>query len=387
MSRSTLFIPSTNTVSGGGNLGYLIGGKANSLVLLRNTKVLVPKWVALTTEFFQPWIDGIQLPSAHCMSQKRSGKELAKLSVQLVAEVKKGRFSEAQQRVIQEARNYLGESQFGFAVRSSAPAEDLSTSSFAGVYESFIGVTSDRLETAIRECFASYFSVRALNYRSVHFENSSTDDHLGFALIIQHQLDSQSAGVATSIHPTNNDYDEIAISANYGQCDSVVRGIVDPDQYVASKQSLTLLNQTLGSKSHVVRLRDAGGSEIIESVETTGYCLKESDVTKLAQIIIGIERSFECPVEIEWSLQNEEFQVLQARPLTRWVPLPETMTTVPGEPRRLYLDRALAEGMTMNAPISELGLDLIKRFEIKTLRKCYWHIQSEFANSRCVVIS
>jgi pyruvate,water dikinase len=62
-------------------------------------------------------------------------------------------------------------------------------------------------------------------------------------------------------------------------------------------------------------------------------------------------------VDVEWALSGDRLYVLQARPITTWVPLPPEMRTRPGEPRRLYGDAALSKGLTMNEPISPLGLD------------------------------
>ena len=70
-----------------------------------------------------------------------------------------------------------------------------------------------------------------------------------------------------------------------------------------------------------------------------------------------IEELYETPTDIEWAYAGGQLHVLQARPITTYVPLPPEMLTKPGERRRLYVDAALSKGMTINAPISPMGLD------------------------------
>lgn len=360
-----MFAPNEHQNLNSSQLGSVIGGKAKSLLQLQQAQFSVPPWIALTTEFFKPWFESIVRSSEWAAIQKQDESGQKRLSAELVTQAQIVDFNKQQNQIVQSALSKLGQSEFGYAVRSSAPDEDSAAASYAGIYESFIAVPSADLKQAIRDCFASCFSVSALSYHSHQCEKGQQEASNLFAVIIQLQINSEIAGVANSIHPTNNDYDEISISANFGQCESVVRGIVEPDHYIVNKHELTLVGKTLGSKSHSVRLCDKGGSKTVQENQGSRYCLQEPDVIALAQTVSEIESAFKCPVEVEWSWLDEEFQILQARPVTRWVPLPKSMLTKPGEPRQLYLDRSLAEGMTMNAPISELGLDLIKQFEFK----------------------
>lgn len=117
-----------------------------------------------------------------------------------------------------------------FAVRSFSPDEDLTSASFAGGYETLLGVHPDDLEGAVRDCFASSLDVRVLTYKKTHgFDVWSPR----LAVIVQRQIDSEIAGVAFSLNPATNDYDEAIIEANWGLGTSVVEGLTSPRRAAA----------------------------------------------------------------------------------------------------------------------------------------------------------
>ena len=104
------------------------------------------------------------------------------------------------------------------AVRSSTPDEDGETSSFAGVFETILGVTALTLDTALRECFASAFDHRVFSYAGVHTPS--------FAAVVMEMVDAHKAGVAFSANPLNSDRDEIMVDSSWGLGESVVDGSV-----------------------------------------------------------------------------------------------------------------------------------------------------------------
>ena len=121
-----------------------------------------------------------------------------------------------------------------FAVRSSSPEEDLASASFAGVYETRLGVRPADLDDAVRHCFASSLDERVLVYKKEHgFDVLSPR----IAVVVQQQIDSEVAGVGFSLNPLTNDYDEAVIDANWGLGESVVAGVVSPDHFILDKVS------------------------------------------------------------------------------------------------------------------------------------------------------
>jgi pyruvate,water dikinase len=96
------------------------------------------------------------------------------------------------------------------AVRSSATAEDSASTARAGQLESYLNVTEKTLLNDIKKCWASLFTPRAIFYR---FENRLTKDSISVAVVIQKMVDSEKSGIAFSVHPVNEDKNQIIIEA------------------------------------------------------------------------------------------------------------------------------------------------------------------------------
>ena len=120
-----------------------------------------------------------------------------------------------------------GDVSLAVAVRSSAAGEDAATASFAGQYESYLGVIgADAVLTAVRRAWSSLFVARALTYRArqkQHFRE--TPMGVGVLRLVH----ARCAGVAFSAHPVSGKRDRFVIEASWGWGDSVVQGTVEPD--------------------------------------------------------------------------------------------------------------------------------------------------------------
>lgn len=126
------------------------------------------------------------------------------------------------------------------AVRSSSPEEDLEGASFAGGYETVLGVIKENIEEAVKTCFISCLDERVYLYKKEHGFNVNNPK---IAVVVQKQIASDTSGVAFSINPLNNCYDEVVINANQGLGESVVSGIVTPDTYIVEKNKQQILKQ------------------------------------------------------------------------------------------------------------------------------------------------
>jgi rifampicin phosphotransferase len=336
-----------------------MGGKAASLIRMSEAGLPVPSGAVLTTRFFDPWFDTIRTSTPwirltevtpqewtpHCDALKELAQVLPLTAIQREA-------------LATLRRDLVGSrAKLCLAVRSSSPDEDLASASFAGGYETRLGVHPNDLEDAIRHCFASTFDVRVLTYKAQHgFDLWSPR----IAIIVQRQVDSDVAGVGFSLNPVTNDYDEAVIASNWGLGTSVVEGQVSPDHFVVDKVDRQVVQETLGAKQGSVWLDPGGGTVERGAYRCTDRTLTDAQIDELTAMICRIEDLYGMPVDIEWTYAEGELHILQARPITRYVPLPAEMLTRPGERRRLYADAALSKGMTTNAPISPLGLDSLK---------------------------
>lgn len=336
-----------------------VGGKGMSLIQLAAAGFNVPPGIVLTCIFFDPWIKAIQATNYWqeiIYAQKSKWPELCE---SLKSQAMRLPLTEVQSVSIEEMKGQLAAltSSSLFAVRSSSPQEDLLGASFAGGYETHLGVNLDHLEVAIRRCFASMFDERVFAYKTLRGFDISL---CSIAVVVQAQINSTIAGVAFSLNPLNNDYDQIVIDANWGQGETVVGGLVTPDHWVIDKISGDVIEHSIHDKKISRWLRADGSLIDLDDFRRNEGCLHEKQLRKLTALIKQIEFRSGHPVDIEWAITDEGIFILQSRPVTAFVPLPHKLTTAPGQRRRIYMDIALSSGFTINSPISFLGLDVFR---------------------------
>ena len=241
------------------------------------------------------------------------------------------------------------------AVRSSSPEEDLEGASFAGGYETTLGVPENAIEAAIRHSFISSFDERVFLYKKEH---RFRFDLPRIAVAIQAQVDAESAGVAFSLNPVNNCYDEAVINANYGLGESVVSGDTDPDVFVVDKLKREILSTRIGAKQAVTTLNQAGGTTKSTRVDHQEVSVTPAQLLELTGLLAQVESYYQKPVDIEWAISGGKLFLLQARPITTYLPLPPEMITAPGAPKRLYANSTLIE-QGLQEPLSVLGTDFL----------------------------
>lgn len=325
----------------------LIGGKAASLVRLARAGFPVPDGWLVTSEFFRSWTEVLsESPEWRAVASLASAASTKAGAVRLRAacDAVKARagvlpLDARQQRVVDGVRVALDDGVC--AVRSSSPEEDLADASFAGLYETVLGVTATGLEDAIRRCFASCLDARVAVYKQ---ERNLPVDLARIAVVVQHQVASDVSGVAFSINPSTNDFDEAVVNASWGLGEALVSGELVPDRWVVDKLTSATVECQAGTK---------GGDRPDE------LCLDDAQLRRLVDTVCAIESVYADPVDVEWAFVGDELHVLQARPVTTYVPLPPAMQTKPGERRLLYIDPSLADGITMSGPVSPATNDLL----------------------------
>jgi rifampicin phosphotransferase len=317
----------------------------------------VPPGFVLTVDFFAPWLDALKrsphlstLAAASANELGQSARAIRDLARTLTfTPEQKIEFEQALASFRQANPGYL------YAVRSSSPEEDLEDTSFAGGYETTLGVTADGLEAAIRHSFISSFDERVFLYKKEH---GFRLDQPRIAVVVQQQVDADSAGVAFSLNPLNNCYDEAVINANYGLGESVVAGEAEPDLFVVEKPARRVLEAKAGSKNTVIQLNQTGGTEKSIREDHPDTAITNEQALALTDLLQQVEVHYQKPVDIEWAIANGKIFLLQSRPITTYLPLPPEMETTPGEPKRLYANSTLIE-QGLQEPLSVLGTDFI----------------------------
>ncbi|TVP63083.1 MAG: pyruvate phosphate dikinase PEP/pyruvate-binding protein [Leptolyngbya sp. LCM1.Bin17] len=199
------------------------------------------------------------------------------------------------------------------AVRSSAPDEDTSTASAAGLYQSFLNVTStEALSEAIVRCFASYN-----NSAAVHYRQDNDLPERSMAVIVQQQVIGQFSGVAFSRDPVARCGDAVIIEALPGGADRVVSGQVTPEQYRVLVQPDDIPTAVEVEPESSWQLPEA----LTLTVDGEG-----NTPSRLLQQVAYLARHLEAryhgiPQDIEWTYDGETLWLLQSRPITTLQPI------------------------------------------------------------------
>jgi phosphohistidine swiveling domain-containing protein len=199
------------------------------------------------------------------------------------------------------------------AVRSSAPDEDVSGSSFAGLHESFVNVrgTASILDH-IRLVWASLWSDAALLYRQ---EIGLDIETSAMAVVLQETVTGNRSGVAFSQNP--NDETQIIIESVYGLNQGLVDGRIEPDRWVLDRDKKTLLSHTPAHREHWM-IPSEHGVEIAPLPEDLSRRppLSAEEAAGICELAYRTEGLFKAPQDVEWTIKNDTIYVLQSRPIT-----------------------------------------------------------------------
>ena len=325
----TLSIKDVEIVGGkNASLGEMISG-------LSKTGIKVPGGFATTAKAYRDFIKSTGLyKRIHSLLDDIDINDINALTIagaQIRYWIMNEPFSYELEQSIIEAYHALSNNQeeIAVAVRSSATSEDLSNASFAGQQETFLNVRGVKhVQIAVHKVFASLFKDRAIAYR-VH----QGFDHRNIALSvgIQRMVRSEtgSSGVMFSLD-TESGFDQaVFITSSYGLGETVVQGIVNPDEFYVYKPAvregrLGILRRTLGSKT--IKMIYSKNGIIGQSVETVDvdldarakFSINDQDITELCRQALAIEEHYGCPMDVEWAKDGDDQQIyiVQARPET-----------------------------------------------------------------------
>ncbi|MHA1207681.1 MAG: phosphoenolpyruvate synthase [Candidatus Freyarchaeota archaeon] len=189
--------------------------------------------------------------------------------------------------------------------------------SFAGQQDTYLNVSREGLLEAVRKCWSSLFTKRAITYR--HEKGFRHRDVL-ISVAVQAMVQAKAAGVMFTLHPATGDTTKIMIEANWGLGEAVVSGAVTPDTYVVDKSSLEIIEKHVVTKKVEYTLNPK--TRKTEHLEVPPErqnipALTDEEIKKLAQYGIQLEKHYGAPQDIEWAVdQNGKIYLLQSRPET-----------------------------------------------------------------------
>jgi pyruvate,water dikinase len=241
------------------------------------------------------------------------------------------------------------------AVRSSATAEDLEGASFAGQQDTYLNVVgSQQLTEAVRRCWASLWTDRAVSYRA---GRDIEPAGVALAVVVQRMVDAVAAGVMFTADPIIGTRGHAVIDASPGLGEAVVSGAVNPDHLVVDTATGAILERRFGDKRLAVRSIPGGGTEPVALADGSATsCLTDEQAADVARLGAEVESHYGAPQDTEWALDRDgRFWLTQARPITTLYPLasrPDRSGT------RVFMNLSLAQGLTR--PITPMGVISIR---------------------------
>jgi pyruvate, water dikinase len=314
-----------------------VGGKNSSLGEMYNQLtthgIRIPNGFATTATAFWYFLNSNQLkaPLEDLMSKlDRQGfsnlAETGKKARTLILDATIP--SDLAKQIIDAYHALSGEKEIAVAVRSSATAEDLPQASFAGQHESYLNVTGEKaLLEAVRKCFASLYTGRAIKYRE---DNGFDHGKIALSVGIQKMVRSDRAcsGVAFTLEPETGFRNVVHIAGAWGLGENIVQGTVTPDEYLVFKPTLkankqAILQKKLGDKAKMMIYSSGNATTSTINMDTppelrSQFVLTDEEINLVARWAVKIEEHYSKPMDIEWAkdgLTNELF-ILQARPET-----------------------------------------------------------------------
>jgi len=311
----------------------LVGGKNANLGEMVNAGIRVPPGFAVTSEAFQLYMDEASLwdrvrealsgvPEGDIKAVSRAGNSIrqAILSTPIPVRIRKEVLS-----AYTSLCDKCSKSDLPVAVRSSATAEDLEDASFAGQQDTYLWVWGgDEVVKATHKCWASLFTDRAITYR---MKAGFPQDGVLISVVlisvgIQKMVNSRSAGVMFTLDPVTGDRSKITIDANWGFGESIVQGMVSPDNFVVGKRSLSIKQSIIGQKDQMFVANGCGTIvEAVPSEQQVVPCVSVNEVIEIAKMGIRIETHYGAPQDIEWAIDKdlpfpENIFSTQSRPVT-----------------------------------------------------------------------
>ncbi len=201
------------------------------------------------------------------------------------------------------------------AVRSSATAEDLPGMSFAGQQATYLNIKGENnLLMAVRDCWASLFTQRAIFYRA---QNKIDTDKVKISVIVQKMVQSDVSGVMFTINPVTQEKDRIVVDAVWGLGEMIVQGAVIPDHYVVQKDTFSILSKEVSDQS--IQLTKKAGKTVEIEVPMKWrdkQKITDEQIVKLAKIGQKLQEHYYFPQDIEWAKDGDDLYIVQTRPVT-----------------------------------------------------------------------
>ena len=331
-----------------------LGGKAAQLARISEVDdVRVPAWFCVTTAAYRrtmaevPSFDALLDQLAELGAGDRAA--MSELVERIRAAIEGAGVPADVTDAVTAGVVRLGE-ESPFAVRSSATAEDLPSTSFAGQHDSALNVIG--LPSIIRNvsrCWASLFTDRAVAYR---MRNDIDHREVEMAVVVQQMVAAHAAGVLFTADPVTGNRNVASLEAVFGLGEALVSGTVHADVYRV--RDAEIVDRKVAGKAIALHVSPGGGTRVdtVEPSVQDEPVLSDEQVLELTALGRRIESHLGCPQDIEWCLDGEGVHVVQSRPITTLFPIPANDEGG----NRVYI--SVGHGQMMTDPMTPLGISV-----------------------------
>lgn len=301
---------------------HLVGGKAASLGRMTQGGFQIPPGLTISTLGYSLFMESNGIPNliATVLPQINylDPVALETLTEKIRTAIHESPIPHELKIAILDGYHSLGRDS-RVAIRSSGTAEDLAEASFAGLHDTYLDIHGDdEILNHVRRCWASMWTARSTSYRH-HGGFDHTSSLL--AVTIQKMVTSEVAGVLFTANPLKVRTDEFVVNASWGLGESVVSGIITPDEFVVDKTNGNIKTRILGSKEfQIVHNKETGNGTV--QMETSLefkeiFSLSDEQVTELCRLGQKVMNYYGgIPQDIEWALSEGSFYLLQSRNIT-----------------------------------------------------------------------
>ena len=342
------------------------GGKAANLGEMIRAEFTVPDGFCVSTAAYALVAGSANMEAPlQRLSETRveDAERLTELAAQLRSSLLETSVPDGVAEEIVRAYQLLGDGE-PVAVRSSATAEDLPHTSFAGQQESYLNVTgAEAVIDAVRRCWASLWTDRAVGYRAA---NGIDHRSVRLAVVVQRMVEAEVAGILFSANPLSGRRRQAVIDATRGLGEAVVSGRTNPDRFIIDTASGEIVERSLGE--YLGDKRAAGQAASSEDTKQTEAmvgagreeeaCLSDDQVRTLTSLGAQLEAHFGEPQDIEWAIDAAgRIWLVQSRPITTLFPLPAGIPPTDDE-LRVYFSGSVAQGVYR--PLTPMGLQAFR---------------------------
>jgi len=340
-----------------------VGGKGANLGEMSKAGFPIPPGFCITTSAYRDFI-----AASHEMDRlldlldklkPDQSDEISKLGKLIRDHLLTVPIPQAIKSSILDAWKTVGEEQ-AYAVRSSATAEDLPTASFAGQQETYLNVKgADQLLQAVRKCWSSLFTDRAIIYR---IKSGFGHRSVYLSVAVQQMVFPDVSGLMFTADPVTGHRNIISIDASFGLGEALVSGIVSADSYQVLKGQI--VKKQIAKKEKAIYPAPEGGTVIRELVPElqNKQALSDAEILEIARIGQKIEEHYRleediewCPEQdIEWCLTGDRFYILQSRPITSLYPVPRVWDD------KLHVFFSIAHLQMMTDAMKPMGISIFQ---------------------------